>query len=246
MQQEQVEVPEPLVLKDIMQGLESLYDSAGVLRFTVTHSASAKTNAQAIWLARKMPEWVKLLNQHSGAVVVSSRTKFEVKRNEFCSSGYLPQCDLIVELALSGGLKLKEIKDEELRKNQSGQIKKILAQRVLEKFPPPFNTQYPGFSANWPVRYYMQVYHPFHLKFKKLDTKEVIENLKQKILQLDGELVEFKEHEFSEKLLLTIVWLEDVEMTNCSNSHSSKLSEIYDFFKKHDLNGGWLEILERP
>ena len=246
--QEQNQEERPLVLKQLLTGLESLYDPLGITKFTVTKTTGAKAQAQAVWLAKQLPGWVDLLNQKSGAVVINARVKFEVKRNEFSRGGWstYENGKLVVEMVLPGGLVLEQIEDEELRKSQAGQIKKILAQKILEEFPPIFDCENPTFAANWPVTYCMRKFHRFRYVYKELDEAKFLIELAEKLLGIDAEVVGFRASEgLSDMAYLTLAWLKDQRVVNGPESYHGKLSKIVEILKEYNLEVGWPEVLEK-
>lgn len=144
----------PLVLKDALDTLgKGIWQSPkGFTTFTVTCKCGATCWAQSMWLAKQLPLWVALLNNDSGAVVLSTRIKFVDERE----SGRYIDSAIILDLAIKGKMSWKEAysdSDEDLQINQAGQIRKSLAEKVLADFPPPFCHQSPSFLAKWPITF---------------------------------------------------------------------------------------------
>lgn len=185
----------PLVLAEIMAGMDNLYDSAGSTRFTVTQECKPECRAQAVWLAQQMPQWVALLNENSGAIVTSYRVKYDVKK--YGSGQSYIDSALIVDLELPGGLKLENIEDEEFRQVQSGQIRKLLAERVLKNFPPPFEYWSGiGLALNWPVTYRLNRISSQRQceteLFKKIDPQKLRQDLREFLQGLGAELIAYE------------------------------------------------------
>lgn len=138
---------EPINLIEVMGGLEHFFSPNGITKFTVTQKCQGGeqnlevedvlcrkkiSQGQVSWLNGQLCKWKKLLEKDSGLIVNEIRSVDD-------DFGY----SIIAELSVMGQIKAGEITDSEVSKGLSGQIKKALAMRVLERFPPPFDTQNP-------------------------------------------------------------------------------------------------------
>jgi hypothetical protein len=154
----------PLVLSEIMTGLGGLYDPMGVTHFVATEPLGNLVYlAQMMWLSKQLPSWIARLNEESGAVVRGARLAYEIE-DQLSKKQFI-----VLEMAIKGGIKLDDVLDDGMQKGLSGQVKKLLAERLLERFPPPFDCQNPPVIANWPLVYCIHGDHDYFLSNAEKD-----------------------------------------------------------------------------
>jgi len=141
--------PKRLDMSEIVSGWgESILDLNHSTPFTVVLDTGAKTKGHSKWINANLHRWEKLLNTTSGAQVISVQTKdkkenfweYTIKRERIMGT------KIVVRLNTKGTIKFDAIADPDIRKMLRGQLKKILACKIIRNFLPPFDIQNPLFS----------------------------------------------------------------------------------------------------
>jgi hypothetical protein len=154
--------PGPLLMRDVLQGL-GIYDPHISTIFTVTIPTGARYDAQVEWLRKQLPYWRELLLRKSGANAVDTTEngkEFEV--SDTGSLGQNERAKLIARLWIPGGINKELIGHERMRTVLPGQLKKILAEEIMENFPPPFEIKNPSFAADCECTFFIKVRRPFY------------------------------------------------------------------------------------
>lgn len=125
-----------IVMEELF-GKSGLLDSSKTTLFKVSLETGAKCNGEAVWLQSRLPEWETLLNEQSGAKVTHS--ELLGKREPY---------SLVLDMVIPGGFNRDIFTDQDVKTVFSGQIKKILAMKILKDFPPPFDVYNPMFSPD--------------------------------------------------------------------------------------------------
>lgn len=138
---------EPLFMEKILEGtgLATILNPEQKTKFELTIGTGATLPGHVEWLKSKLPEWEKLLNNHSGTQVIVTRVKSK--------GGKYLETSLNVELVINGRIAWENIKDPDTQTMLRGQIKKLLAEKIQRDFPPPFNLVEPVFSKDTPDHY---------------------------------------------------------------------------------------------
>lgn len=138
---------ESINLIEVMSGLEHFFSPNGITEFTVTQKCQGGeqnlevadvlyhrevSQGQVSWLNGQLYKWKELLEKYADLIV----NEIRVVDDNF-------GCSIVVNLSIPGRIKAGEIANSDISKELSGQIKKALAMKVLERFPPPFDTQNP-------------------------------------------------------------------------------------------------------
>jgi hypothetical protein len=124
---------------------ELLYSPKGTTQFWVSQEAYIPSNAKANWLREQLPLWESRLNSESGARVkdIEVRTPNPAVADRH---GNFPIHDawegrILINMVIDGSINTDRLK-KEMATAVSGAAKKLLALDLLERFPPPFPTQY--------------------------------------------------------------------------------------------------------
>jgi hypothetical protein len=165
----------PLVLTEIIGGLEAIYDPNQSTIFDVSEICNVEGygwQGQVAFLKRKLPQYVQLLNERSGCRVVKAEVidPGKVNINSSGNSGFA------IKLVINGRLMTEKLIDHDFGKDLSNLVKKTLATKVLELLSPeipewdriPFAAGEPDFV------YLIQKYDSYHFGFKDGERKQLL------------------------------------------------------------------------
>ena len=134
------ETRKPIALKDLLLGIEAIHNPNLGIIVKVSCDTRCYLNGHRAWLKLMMPTWVKQLNFYSGGNVMI----WHIGKNR--SDRYF---QINLEIFFNGAIDKHKLHPK-IAEMLSGQIRKIMAMQILEKYPPPFDTNEPFFIANTP------------------------------------------------------------------------------------------------
>ena len=131
---------ETISMEKVLGGL-GLLNPRHATEFDVSLKTGAATPGHVAWVQKMLPSWEDFLNTNSGARVISSTVNVEGK--------------IVVRMVIKGGVCTDRITDADIGKMIPGQVRKILAEKILRDFPVTFEARYPYFCAEVTDTYFV-------------------------------------------------------------------------------------------
>lgn len=232
-----------IVAAEVLAGLE-IYNPQHSTIFTLALETEAEGDGQKAWLLKKIPEWELLLNKESGAMVIESGLG---------PSAYIgSRFKIILKLVIAGGLQLDKV-DPDIKEMLQGQYKKVLAQKILRDFPPPFDVKKPLYAAGVEDRIYLHstkgsyAHNLWGDELLAIVTGSVINSSDfAKVLAAKNcEFVEFRtvKVSYDKRCLygvIAIKWRNDVS----KEDRYELTRSLHDYFEKLASDLGWPDLYE--